>query len=362
MPTFNEDVIVNGKTVSQRYYGNASGLRYATSKYLKNIDAFVKITATFEFSTGVGSGFILSADGYIGTNAHVVADSDNIDQQTGKIKHAEKIFASITNVNGVSGDNRILECEIVGIDGKGDLALIRVKNNVLTSHKFLSWSTPSKIFIGDPCLVVGNPIGLDFQSLCFGVIRDPVYTRSSLVEGIFYSNPIYGGNSGGPILDKHGLLIGVTSFGSDDQNSGGSTNQRVAEHVLTEMKNTGTDYVKGYMGLTYDVVTAFQLEDINGDLLTEQVQGVQVSTVVAGGPAANAGLVANDIIIEIDGTKIGAGKGLVPPTSITWFKDPNDVISVKYYSPIGDPTNKITVNVTLGAFPGSLDVPLNPTI
>jgi serine protease Do len=229
-----------------------------------------------------GSGFFISADGYIVTNNHVVENAESI-----------KV---------VLKDETELDAEVVGRDEGTDLAVIKVKGG-RSDFPFVNFENAGKPRVGDWVIAVGNPFGLGGTATA-GIVS--AYGRDiggTFVDYIQIDAPINRGNSGGPTFDIYGRVIGVnTAIFSP---SGGSVGigfaipAEVAESV-TKQLISGHAIQRGYIGATIQNFTA-ELAEAQG--LAGQ-RGAIVSDLVPGGPSQHAGLMQGDVVVAVDGVNV----------------------------------------------------------
>jgi serine protease Do len=229
-----------------------------------------------------GSGFFISADGYIVTNNHVVENAESI-----------KV---------VLKDETELEATVVGRDEGSDLAVLKVKGG-RGNFPFVNFENSAKPRVGDWVIAVGNPFGLGGTATA-GIIS--AYGRDigeTFVDYIQIDAPINRGNSGGPTFDIYGRVIGVnTAIFSP---SGGSVGigfaipAEVADAV-TKQLISGGKIQRGYIGAT---IQNFTPEMAEAQGLGDQ-KGAIVNDLVPGGPSARAGLVAGDVVIAINGVSV----------------------------------------------------------
>lgn len=235
-----------------------------------------------------GSGFFISADGYIVTNNHVVADADEIQV--------------------VMKDGRELKATLVGRDEGTDLAVIKVVDPKAKNAEFpyVNFENQAKPRVGDWVITIGNPFGLGGTATA-GIIsaygRNLQDTTSQFVNYIQIDAPINRGNSGGPSFDIYGRVIGVNS--AIYSPSGGSVGigfaipAEVAEGVAKQLIASGK-VVRGYIGVSIQDFSA-EMAEAQG---LKDVKGAIVAEVVAGGPAAKAGLLPDDILVAVNGVKV----------------------------------------------------------
>ena len=229
-----------------------------------------------------GSGFFISADGYIVTNNHVVENAETI-----------KV---------VMKDESELEAVVIGRDEGADLAVIKVKGG-RNNFPFVNFENSAKPRVGDWVIAVGNPFGLGGTATA-GIVS--AYGRDigdTFVDYIQIDAPINRGNSGGPTFDIYGRVIGVnTSIFSP---SGGSVGigfaipAEVADAV-TKQLISGGKIQRGYIGAT---IQNFTPEMAEAQGLGAQ-KGAIVSDLVPGGPSARAGLMPGDLIVSVNGATV----------------------------------------------------------
>jgi serine protease Do len=229
-----------------------------------------------------GSGFFITADGYIVTNNHVVENAETI-----------KV---------VLKDETELEATVVGRDEGTDLAVIKVKSS-RANFPFVNFENAGRPRVGDWVIAVGNPFGLGGTATA-GIVS--AYGRDigeTFVDYIQIDAPINRGNSGGPTFDIYGRVIGVnTAIFSP---SGGSVGigfaipAEVADNV-TKQLIAGGKIQRGYIGATIQNFTA-ELAEAQG--MAGQ-KGAIVSDLVPGGPSARAGLMQGDVVVAVNGVTV----------------------------------------------------------
>ena len=241
-----------------------------------------------ETSESLGSGFILDKDGYIITNNHVV-------------DKAETIQVTLSN-------NQKFEAQLIGKDPKTDLALIKIEANQQLQP--VTFGDSDKIRVGDWILAIGNPFGLG-GSVTAGIIS----AKSRDIESGPYDNfiqtdaSINQGNSGGPMFNMKGEVIGISSaiFSTTgvSQGIGFAIPVNLADWVIAQLKNFGT-VKRGWIGIKIQPNS----QEIASSLGISQNQGVVVSGFTPNGPAQKAGFVAGDIILSFNGEAIDNTKNL----------------------------------------------------
>lgn len=238
--------------------------------------------------TSIGSGFIISSDGYIVTNGHVIEDSNDI------------------NVNLYDGSK--YKAKMIGVDKKTDLALLKI--NVNRELKFAKFGDSNKARIGDWAIVIGNPYGLG-GSVSIGIIsargRDIKNGQSD--EYLQTDAAINKGNSGGPLFNSNGEVIGISS--AIYSPSGGSvgigfaTPSSNAIQIISQLRDQG-EVSRGWIGVSVQDLTP----ELADSLRLEKVRGAFVSDVVVNGPADKAGILPTDVIIRFDEQDIEDMKSL----------------------------------------------------
>ncbi len=233
---------------------------------------------------GSGSGFFISADGYIVTNNHVVAN-------------AEEITVRLN-------DDRELTATLVGTDPETDLAVIRVQGD---GFPFVRFETDARPRVGDWVLAIGNPLGLG-GTVTAGVVsaygRQIDQATTPYVDYMQIDAPINRGNSGGPTFDIHGRVIGVNSAIYSPNGYSVGIGFAIPADVADRVTRTliaGGAVQRGYVGISIGPVTNDVREALG---LADGVDGARVTSVNAGGPAERGGLEFGDIVVAVDGQDI----------------------------------------------------------
>jgi serine protease Do len=237
---------------------------------------------------GAGSGFFISADGYILTNNHVVQAADRI--------------------TVVTKDGQRLQAHLVGTDAATDLAVVKVTGGVFP---FVSFEDQAQPRVGDWVVAVGNPLGLGGTATAgiVSALGRRNLSNSSYVDYMQIDAPINRGNSGGPTFDVYGRVVGVNT--AILSTSGGSIGigfdipADVAEQVSRQLIEHG-QVVRGYIGATIQDVTP-AIADSMG--LSGQT-GALIADVTPGGPSAVAGLRQGDVVETFDGRPVASATDL----------------------------------------------------
>ena len=257
----------------------------------------------------LGTGFVVSEDGYILTNAHVVSESGvTAESVTVSFKDEESAGTKVT-------------ATIVGADDSSDVALLKIDPDEVGDLTVIPLGDSDELNVGEPVVAIGNPLGFDF-TLTTGVVsaldRELQSPNGSIISnGIQTDAAINSGNSGGPLIDATGHVIGINeqiaSESGGNQGLGFAVPINTAIRVMEQLKDGGqVEYA--WLGIQGQTLT----EDIAAALGIEG-EGVLVAEVVDGSPAAEAGLqggtsetsvqgqpyvVGGDIITAIDGEAV----------------------------------------------------------
>jgi serine protease Do len=239
-----------------------------------------------------GSGIIMSPDGYILTNAHVVKGAHSIRVQLNVRTKSEMREAGDRSVM------RPLTASVVGVDRESDLAVVKIEQQSLP---YLEFGDSDALKQGQLVLALGNPLGLD-NSVSLGVVSavarqikpdDPmVYVQTDA--------PINPGNSGGPLVDADGRVVGVNTFiltqSGGSEGIGFSIPSKIARQVYTQLKTQGHVH-RAQLGVVAQTVTPEMAEGLSLPIS----HGVIVSDLEPKGPADHAGIQVDDIIVALDG-------------------------------------------------------------
>ena len=234
-------------------------------------------------SSGLGSGVIVSPEGYVLTNNHVIEAADEIEVAL--------------------QDGRKLRARAVGMDPESDLAVLKIQSDDKLSA--LSFAPPGSVHVGDIALAIGNPFGVG-QTVTMGIVS--AMGRTSLGINTFEDfiqtdaaiNP---GNSGGALVDSNGNLIGINT--AIYSRSGGSLGigfaipVSLARNVMEQIIRTGT-VTRGWIGVEVQEITP-ELADSFG---LASKEGTLVAGVMRGGPADKAGIRPGDVLIAVNGKAI----------------------------------------------------------
>ena len=240
---------------------------------------------------GVGSGVIISPDGYIVTNNHVVEGA--------------------TQIKVTLHDRRVLTGKVVGTDKLTDIAVIKVDAHDLPS---MSWGDSSKLQPGQTVLAFGSPFGVLQFSVTRGIVSavnrssmgSDARTPGGLIQTDAAVNP---GNSGGPLVNAHGELIGINQMIATNSGSFAGASfaipSQTARAIATQIIQTGAVH-HGYLGISMNDVTPENAQYFN----LKEALGAIAAQVTPGSPAANGGLKSGDVIVSLNGHTVENGGAL----------------------------------------------------
>lgn len=277
--------------------------------------------------SGTGSGFFISADGYILTNNHVVKDAIKI---------------TITDIN-----DKEYVAQKIGVDPKTDLALLQIKGK---NFPFIELGDSDKLEVGEWVLAIGNPLGQDL-SVTSGIVS----AKGRELEGleVDYQNfiqtdaAINQGNSGGPLINMEGKAIGINSVilstSGGNIGIGFSIPSNMAIKVIGDLKKEGR-VIRGYMGVSIQYIPDEEAKEYGFPQ-----GGVIIGKVDEDTPAKEAGLKKWDLIVEVDGNKIKSAREL---RNIIASHSPGDVVQLTIFRG----NDKKTINVKVMEAPDSVKI------
>lgn len=265
-----------------------------------------------EISHGLGSGFIVSEDGYILTNEHVISSADKIEvTMAGRDKPypASKV-----------GSDHDLDLAVLKIDAGGNLPTVPLGNS-------------DSIRVGDWVVAIGNPYGLD-HTVTVGVISAkgrPVAVQDRQYKNLLQTDAsINPGNSGGPLLNLKGEVVGInTAINAQAQGIGFAIPSSTVQSVFNDLVNKG--------GVTHPWLGVY-LQSVTKE--TGQQSGALVASVIKGGPAAKAGLQRGDVITSYNGSDIAAPNNLIDLVTGTGV---GSQVEIKFIR--GGETQTVTVTI-----------------
>lgn len=295
-----------------------SVVNISTVSRKKSVQPFFEMNPLFEDFFGapqtrrdksLGSGFLISTDGYIVTNDHVVRD-------------AESIQVKLSN-------DKVYDAKVVGGDPKTDIAVIKINTTALPVAVL---GDSDKLDVGQWAIAIGNPFGLD-RTMTVGVISATgrsnvgIETYENFIQTDASINP---GNSGGPLLNVYGEVIGInTAIVAAGQGIGFAIPINMAKPVFTQLIQKGS-VSRGYMGVTIQPVT----EELATSFGLKQARGALVNDIIKGSPADKAGVLQGDVITALNGTEVKdpshlqrlvAEAGIGKTAKITVFRDGKNI-------------------------------------
>jgi serine protease Do len=277
---------------------------------------------------GVGSGVVISPDGYIVTNDHVVDGAVEV-----KVTFA---------------DRRVMKAKVVGVDKLTDLAVIKVDAHDLPA---IAWGDSTTLKPGQTVLAFGSPFGYFQNSVTRGIVsavnRDNPYKDDARKPGGYIQTDaaINPGNSGGALVNSHGELVGINTFIISNSGSFAGAGFAIPSQMV---RSTADQLIKsgavhhGYLGISMNDVTPENASFFN----LKEATGAIVAQVTPDSPAAKAGLKNGDVIDELNGKKVINGSALQVAVS---QDQPGDKIALG----ILRNGSSMTINVTVGEFHGS---------
>jgi serine protease Do len=282
-----------------------------------------------------GSGFFISADGYVVTNNHV-------------IEGAEDITVALS-------DGRDFEATIVGSDPETDLALLRVDAGV--TFDYVELDRDLEIRVGDWVVAMGNPFGLG-GSATTGIISAmgrQIGPAQAYTDFLQTDASINRGNSGGPMFDLNGNVVGVNSAiispTGGNVGIGFAIPSDLAARIIDQLIDNG-EVRRGYLGVSPGDLTD-ELKDAMG--LGADVEGALINQVLAGTPAEDAGLENGDVVLQVNGRPVEDAREL---TRIIGAIAPNETVRLRI---LRDERER-TIRVTLAERPGQDETPAGPAL
>ena len=254
--------------------------------YLQTIESVVSISCTLPMGSATGTGVILSSDGYIVTNAHVVEGAESIQV--------------------ILYDERVLDAVLIGADEVSDLAVLWVEERDLTPARL---GDSSVLRVGDAVAAIGDPLGISLRGtmtdgIISGINRDITMDGRTMTL-IQTTAALNEGNSGGPLINCYGQVIGINTMKIGDYMSdagveglGFAIPSVTVQEIVTQLIDQG--YVSGRPDLGMEVQTVSMLHQIYGRL----PQGLYVTAVDPDSSAAQIGIQEGDVLISLDGVRI----------------------------------------------------------
>ncbi|MGD2030705.1 MAG: Do family serine endopeptidase, partial [Desulfobacterales bacterium] len=242
----------------------------------------------------LGSGFIISKDGYIVTNNHVVEDAEKIEV--------------------ILKDEKEFDAEIVGRDANTDLALIKIKTD--RDLPVLPFGDSDALKVGQWVVAIGNPFGLE-HTVTAGIVsaKGRVIGSGPYDDFIQTDASINPGNSGGPLIDMHGKVVGInTAIIAGGSGIGFAIPINLVKNIVDQLKSTG-EVTRGWLGVGIQDISK-QVAEYYG---IKSKKGVLVTEVFPGDPADIAGIKPQDIILSINGKEVATAReitGMIANTGV----------------------------------------------
>lgn len=279
--------------------------------------------STQKVEQDIGSGFIVEADGLIVTNKHVVADS----QATYRI---------------ITKDDKTYDVQKIYRDPVNDLAILKINASGLPTMEL---GDSSKIKVGQLAIAIGTALGEFRSTVTTGVISGMgrgitaggLFTGAERLDNVIQTDAaINPGNSGGPLLNSSGQVIGINvAVSAEGQNIGFALPINVVKEALANFNQTGK-FDRPFLGVRYKVLT----RDVA--VLNDLPEGAYVIEVVAGSPAARAGVLPEDIIVKLDNVRLMGENAEL--SAVIGKKKVGDTVSVVLYRD----GKEISQTITLG--------------
>ena len=283
-----------------------------------------------------GTGFVISEDGYILTNYHVIEEA----YTTGAAINV--MFSSDSGY-----DTLQYTAQVIGFDRNNDVAIIKIDASGLTAATL---GSSDDLQVGDTVYAVGNPLGELTYSMTPGIVSatDRVITTDEGTANMFQiSAAVNEGNSGGPVYNAYGQVVGIVTAKPNSTSSGTSTEGigfaipiddavRIADNVINGGHSLNADGEPAYMG-----IQGYSVDD-NAITYYRLPAGAFVSYVEAGSPAEKAGIQVGDIITEVDGYEVQSYEGLAEELA---FHRAGDTVDIVVYRS----GESVTLSITFGA-------------
>jgi len=319
-----------------------SGVLSASDIYAQSVVSCVGISIEVTYQdwfggvqTGVvsGSGFIISTDGYIVTNNHVISEA----------------YSSNLSIKVTTNDGTEYEAVIVGTEELYDIALLKItpKSELIP----LSLGSMDNMRIGDDVYVIGNPLGyltFTFTEGVLSALDREIKTDSSgdaAINMFQISAPINSGNSGGPVFNAYGEVIGVASAKSSSSSSGDASVEGLGFAIPMDDVR---DLIDGWIAVGYRprAVLGITVQPVNGyDRNSgELIQGAGVIDIVSGGAADQAGILAGDVITALDEVAVTNSTELIETLRKNYAAGDSAVITV--YRSVNGVGSYVKIQVT----------------
>lgn len=253
--------------------------------------------------TSLGSGFIISEDGYIVTNNHVIEGADVVR----------------VNFDSIRNQETSIEAKVIGQDKETDLALLKIEST--EKLPFIKFGDSDALEVGEWVVAIGNPFGLD-HSVTAGILSAKFRNidSSSLVRFLQTDASINPGNSGGPLINMKGEVIGInTAISAQGQGIGFAIPSTLAASIINDLK-VDQKVSRGWLGVSIQTVDAATAKALG----LKKPEGALIGGVLPGQPAEQAGIEAGDVILKIDDSDIATPEDL---QRLVMAKKPGDTIT-----------------------------------
>ena len=307
--------------------------------YALNVDAVVMVYSTVVYNnfgqqtsgTSAGSGFIISQDGYILTNHHVIDGA--------------------VSVSVMTYDGKQYDAAIIGSDSANDIALLKVKGSGMPAAIL---GSSDALHVGDQVVAIGNPLGELTSTMTVGYVSGKeraVTTDGATIDMIQTDAAINSGNSGGPLFNMRGEVVGITTAKYSGLSASGASIEGIGFAIPMDdvMEVVGDLMEYGYVKSAYLGVTVRDF-DASVAAIYNLPAGVYVESVEAGGPADAAGVKPEDIIIALGATKVTNYNDLA---GVLRTFEPGDETQITVYRG----GQELTLEITLTERPKELSVP-----
>lgn len=270
-----------------------------------------------------GSGIIITDDGYVVTNAHVIGNS--------KTAYLIQI---------VTFDGKTYNAGVVGFDSRTDLALLKMDD--AKNLKAAEFGDSDDAQIGEDIIVVGNPGGLDYQNTTTKGVISAVnrgVSQSSLVKYIQTDAAINPGNSGGPLVNNYGQVIGIATskiVSETYEGMGFAIPSKTTKEIVDNLMRKGYVEDRVKIGITGVAINSQTASAVGCP------QGILIQEIIENGPCDNTNLKVEDIIVEADGEEI---KNFSDIYEVLEHHKPGDRIEIEYYRPSTGKNDKVTITL-----------------
>jgi S1-C subfamily serine protease len=328
-PATNPASTSGGRTVQDIYRNEGRGVVFIQSE---GVSGGTDLFGQQQQGTATGSGFVVDKDGTIVTNAHVVDG-------------ASKVTVSLEE----GGD--AIDAKVLGVDNDSDVAVLKIDPNG-KDLTVLPLGDSSKLVVGDPVVAIGNPFGLQ-RTVTTGIVSalqrqvdaPSGFPINDVIQTDAAINP---GNSGGPLLDANGRVIGInsqiqTGGGQGSVGIGFAVPVNTVKDLLPKLK-AGESVHHAYLGVRMGDLTSSDAKQLKVPVS----DGAIIGLVDNNSPADKAGLKAKDVIVAINGKKVGSADDVVSKIA---SMQAGDSVEIQYYRG----ADKHTANVKLGERPKQLN-------